>query len=232
MRSKLIAACMALAAFTAFAIVPAMASAANNPLVVENGTAVAVGTKILATNVGNTKMTTSLGTVECSKSVLTGELTKNTTGAVEGNITSAEFSGTGAQAAGEPAPECTTQAIFGGDTSITPNPATNGLPWCIRSTTAMAEHEFQVRGNSCANAARPIRFTMNITGIGNCVYQRTTAIPGKFTTSTTDSTLSISEVEFPKLEGGFACPSSGKLDMTFTMETDASPSFTSLGITS
>jgi len=231
MKGKLIAACMALAAFAAFAVMPALASAANSPLVVENGVAIPVGSKILATNVGTTKMTTSLGTIECSTAILTGELTSNTTGNVKGNITSAKFGGTGALQAGAEEPECTTQAIFGGNTTITANSATNGLPWCIEATSAMANDEFQVRGNSCANLARPIRFAMDITNLGTCVYQRTGAIPGTFTTSTTDSTLSISEVEFAKFEGGFACPSSGKLDMTFTMETDVSP-FTSLGVTS
>lgn len=231
MYKKLMLACMALAAFAAFAIVPAMASAKNTPQVVENGAPLAPNTKILATNVGITKMTTSLGTVECTTASMTGELTKNTTGTVEGTITEAKFGGTGAQLSGAPEPECTTAAFFGGDTTITPNQATNGLPWCIRSTEAMATDEFQVRGNSCANLARPIRYAMDITNVGTCVYQRTTAIPGTFTTSTTDSTLSISEVEFTKFEGPFTCPSSGKLDMTFTMETDVSP-FTSLGITS
>jgi len=220
-------------ALAAFAVMPAMASAANTPTVVENGTAITTNTKILATNVGTTKMTTSLGTMECSTAILTGELISNTTGNVKGIITEAKVGGTGATQTGAPEPECTTEAIFGGDTTVTPalTPATNGLPWCFEATSAMATDEFQVRGNSCANVARPIRFAMDITSIGTCVYQRTTAIPGKYTTSTTDSTLSISEVEFPKLEGGFACPSSGKLDMTFTMETDVSP-FTSLGITS
>jgi len=71
----------------------------------------------------------------------------------------------------------------------------------------------------------------SITNVGTCTYQRSTAIPGKYTTSTTDSTLTISEVEFPLLEGtSFLCPSNGKLDMTFTMETDETN--TPLGITS
>ena len=234
MRSKLIAACLGLAAFVAFAAMPALATAKNTPLVVENGTAVATGTKIQATNVGITKMTTSLGTIECSTAILTGTLTKNTTGTVEGNITSAKFGGTGALQAGAEEPECTTKAILGGDTTVTPSTATNGLPWCIRSTEAMATDEFQVRGNECAKAARAIRFALDVTGIGTCTYERSSAepIPGTSTTSTTDSVLSISEVNFPAVAGNpFGCPGSGKLDMSFTMETDVSP-FTSLGITS
>jgi hypothetical protein len=221
---------MGLAALVAFAV-PAVASASNTPLVVENGTAVPVGTKIVANNTEVTKMTTSIGTIECSTATMTGELTKNTTGTVEGNITSAVFSGTGAQQVGAPAPECTTKAILGGDTSVTPSTATNGLPWCIRSTSAMLTDEFQVRGNSCSSASRPIRFALDVTGIGTCTYERTTAIPGTYTTSTTDSVLSISEVEFPRISGPFGCPGSGSLDMKFTMKTDVAGG-ASLGITS
>ncbi len=92
------------------------------------------------------------------------------------------------------------------------------------------ENESQVRGNRCSKASRPIRFATDTTGIGTCVYQRTSSIPGKFTTSTTESTLSISEVEFARLEGPFACVDSQKLDMAFKVETDVSP-FTALGIT-
>jgi hypothetical protein len=45
--------------------------------------------------------------VTCSSATLTGELTKNSEGEVQGKITSATYRGTGAQATGEPAPECT-----------------------------------------------------------------------------------------------------------------------------
>jgi hypothetical protein len=231
MRSKSFAACMALAILGVLAVLPAMAWAANNPLVVENGTAVATGTKIAANNTEVTKMTTSLGTIECPTATMTGELVKNTTGSVEGNITSAVFSGTGAQQAGAPAPECTTAEILVGDTTVTPNTPTNGLPWCLRATAVMSEHEFQVRGNSCDRASRPIRFALDVTGIGTCTYERTTAIPGKYTTSTTDSVLSISEVEFPRISGPFGCPNAGWLDMKFTMKTDVAGG-ASLGITS
>ena len=223
--------CILLSLVATLAAVPVTASAANSPLIVENGVAVPIGTKILTTNIGTLKFTTSIGTMECTTAKMTGELTKNTTGTVESSITAVEVGGTGLKQVGAPAAECTTQPIFGGDTSVTMNPTTNGLPWCLRSTSAMADDEFQLRGNSCANLARPIRFAMDITNIGTCVYQRTGAIPGVFTTSTTDSALVLSEVEVPKLEGSFGCPSSGKLDMTVTLETDASPS-TPLGVTS
>jgi hypothetical protein len=229
MRSKLIAACLGLAAFVALAVMPAMASATNKPLLVEGKTTVPVGTKILATNIGETEMVTSLGTIKCSTATMTGEVKANTTGNVQGDITSAVFGGTGKQLLGAPHPECTTEAFLGGDTTVTTETGTNGLPWCISANSEMKTHEFQVRGNKCSGASRPIRFALDITNIGTCVYERSTAIPGSFTTSEKESVLSISGVEFPRISGPFGCPSSGKLKMSFKIETHVSP-FTTLGI--
>ncbi|HEX5593484.1 MAG TPA: hypothetical protein VFX35_09060 [Solirubrobacterales bacterium] len=233
MRLKLIAISLGLVSLAALIAFPGMALAFNHPLVVENGVPISVGSKVLGTNVGATKLTTSLFNLECSTGILTGTVTKNTTGTVEGTISSARFGGTGGKITGAEEPECTSHEPGFGDMTVTPSTATNGLPWCIRSTEPMAPHEFQVRGNECAKAARPIRFSIDMTGLGTCQYERgsTEPIPGTFTTSTTDSVLSISEVNFPAVSGNpFGCPGGGKLDMTFTMETDASP-FTSLGIT-
>ncbi|HWC47403.1 MAG TPA: hypothetical protein VG448_00780 [Solirubrobacterales bacterium] len=230
MRSKLVASCVLLVVVASIAA-PSLASAANTPLLVENGSAVAVGTKFQAGNVGRLGFTTSLGTMECTLSEWTGEVTKNSTGTVEGKITSARVGGTGALLNGAPAPECTTQAIFGGDTTVTMNPAISGLPWCLRSTSAMALDEFQVRGDSCASVARGIRFTLDITNIGTCEYERTAAMSGTFSTSTTASTFSLSEVAFTKVSTeSFLCPASGKLDLTFQLLTDGTS--TTLGVTS
>ena len=230
MSKKLIAACMAIAAIAALGMA-STAAAATSPLVVENGTALATGTKIEGVNVGNTIMTTSLGNIECSTAIMTGELTKNTTGTVEGNITAAKFGGTGALQSGAEEPECTTKAFLGGDTTVTTNTGTNGLPWCIRAVSTFAADEFQVRGGKCSEASRAIRFALDVTGIGTCQYERSTAIPGTHTTSTTSSTLSISAVSFSAVSGNpFGCPSSGSLDMTFQLRTTGGG--TTLGITS
>jgi hypothetical protein len=216
---------------TAACVVPSLASAANTPLLVENGTAVATGKSVEGVNVGNSRMTSSLGTVECTTVKLSGpQIIINSTGDLEIKIISVKYGGTGPLQAGAEEPACTTKAIFGGETTVTWNSVTNGLPWCLRSTSAMAEHEFQIRGNECSQASRPIRFSLDIEGIGTCVYQRTAAIPGKYTTSTTSSTLSFSEVEFTKFEGAFACPSSIKQDLTFQFRTEGTG--TTLGITS
>jgi hypothetical protein len=221
----LITACMALAAFAAFAVAPSVASATNDPDVTHpTGTLLSVShaapAAITATNVGETLMTDANTNVltRCTKAVMSGDLETNTgVGTVEATITSATFAGTGSSVGGET--ECT--GTFGNIT-VTPNPATNGLPWCLRSTNAMVTDEFQLRGNGCTSASRAIRFVLDSTTVGECVYQRTASIPGTYTThpaSANAAQLSVSHVEFPKLSGGFLCPAAGFLDMTFSLET-------------
>lgn len=207
------------AAIMALAVVPAAASATNSPELVETtagGTVdrLATGSLIQGTNTAPTKMTNASGEVllECETATMTGSVTKNDGSNVEGNITANSFIN---DVSG---PDCS--GILG-PTLVTANPATNGLNWCLRSTSTMATDEFQVRGNSCASLARPIRFVLDVTFTGQtCIYQRTSAIPGTFTTGH-ESVLSISGVEFPLAEGSsFGCPSKGFLDMSFLLETD------------
>lgn len=209
-----------------------IASAANSPLLVENGTALATGTTIEGVNVGVSKMTTSLGTIECTTGKLSVlQLVANTTGDMELVLFSVKYGGTGPLSAGAEEPACTTKALLGGETTVTMNTATNGLPWCLRSVSTMATDEFQIRGNSCSSASRPIRFALDVEGIGTCQYERSTAIPGTYTTSTTSSTLSISAVSFSAVSGNpFGCPSSLQLDSTFQLRTTGGG--TTLGITS
>lgn len=209
------------AAIMALAVVPAAASATNSPELVEAGKAVATGTNILATNSGNTLMTDSSGNVllSCEVATMTGTVTKNDGSNIEGNITSASFKNK----------EASTCSGSLGATTVTPNPATNGLPWCIRSTSTMATDEFQLRGNECAKTSRAIRFVLDLPFSVVCTYQRSGAVVGSFTTGEGSTVLSISKQEFPLLEGGFACPSAGFLDMSFKLETDVSP-FTALSI--
>ncbi|HWO82793.1 MAG TPA: hypothetical protein VNM38_03260 [Solirubrobacterales bacterium] len=214
MSKKLMTGLLALVAFAALAL-PALASA--KPVLKEAGTPVATGTKIVGTNVGNTVMTTSFGSVTCDTSILTGTLTVNSTASgVEGDIETARFfNKEGAQAAGEPEKECSS---WTGGVSVTPNPATNGLPWCVEATEA--NDVVKLRGGSCTAEPRPIRFTLVFTTglIGTCTYQRSAAAVGSLTTGTGEA--EILAQEWTKFEGGGGCPSSGKLDMKFAMETE------------
>jgi hypothetical protein len=217
---------MAIVAFAALAM--ASTASARPVLTQPTGTVLAAGTSITATNVGETIMTTGLGNVTCNSATLTGKVTTNSTAAgIEGNVEGATFAGTGEQAAGEPAKECTS---WTGGVSVTPNPATNGLPWCIKATEA--NDNLQIRGNSCANAARPIRFTLVFTSgfIGTCTYQRTEPLAGTLRTDLAageDATGTITAQAFTKFEGGAGCPSTGSLDMTFTVKANGSEVFAS-----
>jgi len=227
MFKKLTLACLAVAALAAF-IVPASASArtvthptgkvmTTHPA----GTTCTTNPEgcILATNVGETELQTTTGTtiLRCTTAKMTADLTTNTDNSVAADITSAEFTGTGASGA------CT--GIF----TETVDP--EGLPWCLRSDNTMGEDEFQVTGGLCSEAAKKVSF--KLTGTANCKYESTTTTvaKGTFTTdtpSTQDAVLHVprtghtptEDAGFTKVEGGIACPSSGALKMSFTLETD------------
>jgi hypothetical protein len=213
MSKKLFAALMAIAAFAAFG----MASTASAAPVVTQptGTVLAVNTAVVGTNVGDTTMVTPFGTVTCSTAVLSGKLTTNSTvSGSKGEVSSASFTGTGSNG------ECTS---WTGGVTVTPNhPAAtpvNGTPWCLEATAA--SDEGKVRGGGCSSATRPIRFGMDFTSLGTCVYQRSEAAVGSVTTDVSGQQASVKlvEQEWKLFEGGFGCPSSGKLNMTFNLET-------------
>lgn len=227
MKTKLLTACMALVAFAALAIGPATASATNSPLLtLPTGTVAALGTKIEGT-AGVTKLTNTSGgtTLECVSATMTGEITKNTTGSVEGTITSATFVGSTEPVGGEPDKACEGFASAS-VTAIT--------PWCLRSTSAMATDEFQVRGGKCSEAAKKIEFKM-VTSLTTCSYERaaTSPVTGTFTTHPTAAKLSVTSNAagsgFTGAAGNsFICPTSGFLDMEFSLTSDdgkATPAF-------
>jgi hypothetical protein len=205
MYRKLLAAFMA--AFALAAVVPAMASAAPE-VTFPTGTTLAAGSAITAKNVGETVMTGAFN-VRCTTAHMKGTLTENSGTSIKGDITTATFSGTGTGG------DCTSAL---GSTRV----EVNSLPWCLSANNKMAADEFQVRGGACTAAAAGIKFILEVTGTGPCEYERSTTtgpIKGTFTThSTGDALLTISEQEAVKIAGGFFCPSSGKLDMTFTLE--------------
>jgi hypothetical protein len=84
----------------------------------------------------------------------------------------------------------------------------------------MLTDEFQIRGNECTKAARAIRVTYDLPFGVVCVYQRSAAFTGTFTTGLGKTVLSMTKVEFALLEGGFGCPGGTYFDMSFTLETD------------
>jgi hypothetical protein len=247
MSKKLITACMALFALAVF-VLPAVASA--SPVATQpTGTAMAIGTKILGTNIGDTILktdpsgTTAPSTLtECTKARMTGELTKNSGTTIEGNITTATFSGTGSTLASRP--ECTGAPNILGNFIITANgggtdgeSVINGTPWCLRATGST--DVFTLSGGACGSASTQIRLIFDFTKLFEptktieCKYSRPASTPleGTFTTDTTgDAILSMAPgpTEAEKARTTFKgetgnsieCPSTFTLQMSFTLEKD------------
>jgi hypothetical protein len=216
---KLIVACLAIAAF---GVIPSMASAAP-VLTHPTGTVAPVGTLLKATNTTESVLSNGLGTVRCSSAVLTGEVTSNATATgVKGNITSAVFGGTtGKTIAGDEAPECTGTGFYAGGAGVTAKP-----PYCLEATTAADTGK--VRGGKCSAEATPVKFQLSVTVFGfpvSCLYEKA-SLEGSFTTDPSDAVMTLNEQEFVKGAGsGGECPSSGKLSVSITWETEG-PTFT------
>jgi len=211
MSKKLIAACMAIAAFAALA----MASTASAAPVLTHPTGKVLGAAtLLNTNVGETKFISPSLTVACTTARLTGPLKNNSTaGGFEGEVTSATFNGTGTGG------DCTsTGSFFTGSVGVTTNTGTNGTPYCIKNTLG---DNLEIRGGACTSATRPIRFALDLTGLVTCTYERATGIAGTFKTHPEEATGSVNSSQPFTLVSGFACPSTGELSMTFTLETDS-----------
>ncbi len=212
---KLISACMALAAFAAF-VLPATASAANDPNLTEGGVAVTAGSTVRGT-ASNTEFKTTAGgnLVTCSNATMSGPVITNSGGNVTGEITSSAYSGTGSVHSDNGLAECT--GTFG-NAYITPN-----LPLCLESTTGMAADEFNVSGGACGGAAGNVKFIIGSTTAGACEYESTNPISGTGTTGGSQATLTVNNTQAgsgsKKIAGGFLCPSSGQLNMTFSLET-------------
>ncbi len=214
---KLISACMALAAFAAFAL-PATASATNDPTLTDPAGHVKVGSLIKGTGT-NTEFQTTAGSalVTCSHAEFTGSVTRNDSGFVEGEITKYTFSGTGATHPDTNDLECT--GSFG-NAGIT---ITN-TPLCIRSTPTMTTDTFTVKGGGCKKN-ESVTFAILSTTAGTCEYTTTpSAITGTYSTSPSTATLTVDNTQngsgSERHSGGFLCPSSGKLKMSFALTTD------------
>jgi hypothetical protein len=226
--NKILKACIALAAFAALAVLPATASAVNTTTVVDANHVTLAPTHaspipIVGTdNHGTfTRLTGAGGNtlISCTTNEITGNLETNTHTAVEGTITTATFKGkTGVGPVHTT--HCTGET---GDSLVNPNPATNGLPWCLQIKSIEPTEQFTVRGNSCTNAARPIRFTVQITtflGTVHCEYQAA-SVTGKYTNITTPE-LKVEKAKFTEVTATI-CPDEAFLDMRMQVHRETSP---------
>ena len=203
MFKKLMMACMAIAAFAAFVIAPA---ASASPVLTHEGTAVAVhpATETCEKNPSgciegkNTEETLFTGAfnVHCNTAVLKGWVTQNNGSQIKGTIPvgNASFTSSGG--------DCTSAL---GATKVT---VTSEL--CIETVVGSDNATTTGCGSN-------VVFDLEVTGTGNCKYS-TASVSGTFKTNA-GATINISEQEAKKVEGGFFCPSSGKLDMDFDLYT-------------
>jgi hypothetical protein len=199
MYKKLLMACMAVAAFAAFVIAPA--ASASPVLTSPVGTALATGSTIKGTNEGITKFTAGELTVECSSAVLTGTLLKNNGTEIEGTVlgTNAVFTGTGTSG------DCTSKL---GSTK----PTVNG-ELCLKNVKGADT----LTVNGCGT--NPVDFSLNVTGVVTCRYTAA-SVTGTYETNK-DAKVVVFEQPATRKEGGFLCPETGKLDMTFNLTTGA-----------
>jgi hypothetical protein len=221
--TKLIRACIAMAAFAAIFVLPSMASAS---ITLTHPTGTVYNGNIIATNVAHsgtptqTVLTTNLGKVVCGSATITGKIIQNNGTHVLGTVETANFAGTH---------EKTTTGHCGGEgfvgSTVTPTPSHTSdeqgsgrpasLPWCI---TAGAEDKFEVWGEvegSCTNGkTRPVTFTLH--GSLTCGYEKAIVV-GTYTTHPADALVTI-EQTFSRRAGESAfCPSTGTLKMSFTL---------------
>jgi hypothetical protein len=211
---------MLLALLTVFVVLPAGATAVNSPeLTYPTGTRLALETKLKGTNVGELKFTGSSGTVGCTSAALTGTLAKNNGSEVEASLNGFSLTGSGTEGRCTGAPAETYVSINGS---------------CLRSTPEFIEHEFQLRGGACSEAHGPLIVTFKaLTAVLECVYERSAAVTGTFSTHPADALLTASP-EFVKASGSFLCYSAFKIDSSFTFErseTGVKPLYISAGPT-
>jgi hypothetical protein len=202
MHRKLIATCILLVAFAAM---PALASA--SPVLTDEGVPVAVGKKIAGTNTTNIVFTGSFLKVTCTVSTLTGEVKENSGTSLKGTMTKATFTNAGGA-------DCTDS--FGTLWKVTTEIAKTD--WCITTNSTMSD-KFNLQAGACGAIAAALNFVLE-SGSTVCNYTRAASSPvvGTYTTST--SVLTMSEPEFTLVSGGGLCPGTGKLDGSYTLETD------------
>jgi len=194
MHKKLMLACMAITAFGAFVIAPA-ASAAT---LTENGSALAVGSSITGKNVAGTKIKFTGGfSLECEVAHLQGNVTKNSSGVVKGEIPvgSVTISNAGGAACSSPL-------------GATTYKVTSKLCWETTSGTDT------IKLTGCG-----ANVVIDLTAAGVVCKYETASISATFTTNATPTTWTISDQPAKEVGGLFFCPDEGKWDMTFDLYT-------------
>jgi hypothetical protein len=228
MHKKLITAFITVVAFAAFAALPSGASAA--PCVTDPaGTCIEPPFTIIGTRHENIVLTTSIGNIACTAAKITGNATTNNrTSGIVGDITTADFTGTG------PSGRCTTtlpDLLHGGTLTMQ---VTQVGSYCLRST-----------GNDTASIGRGLctapdvagpRFIFDVFGStgaseGSCEFERSTKnasgveeaqrLTATYNTNVAPATATFEAAQrFRRIAGTTICPSEGTLDGSITLFTD------------
>lgn len=205
MHRKVILSLAAMTAFIAFAVVPALASAAVPTLREANGTLVTE--PVLATNSGNILLETSLGTVTCTKSKFTADIISNNDTTLSATVTTAEFTGSGSEG------KCTSSIFLNPQFKVT----VENLDWCLSATGGDA---WSISGGACGATRKNLKFTLDNSTLGNCTYERA-AVTGTANTNVFPGTLTVGASQtFTKSAGPEFCPTLGTLKGAWTLETE------------
>jgi hypothetical protein len=196
-------------------ILPATASAGT--LTSEN-IDVPVGTSITETSVNviftNTSANSTL--ITCTHTHGVGTVTQNSGGVFGWTVAGGGKSskGTGAVNADNGLPECT--GSFG------------NAYWTWVNSQTVSNAESAGDAFRVSSGAGKVKFIIGSTTAGACEYEATKAIDGTYTTGGTEAKLSTApgsntegkpESGFKLIKGGFLCPTSMALTMTFTLST-------------
>jgi hypothetical protein len=191
MHTKLIPTLLAAAVLAALLATPSASAA----VLTEEGKAVAAGSEVVGKSTGEVNFTGG-SPVFCSSAGFTMKLTKNTNGAIEGEIPGGELTFTGTAASSD----CTS--------ALGPiNMVWNKM--CL----AVSKGSDILIISGCSGL--PNTFTTGLTGTGLCKYSSASFKSEIFTSS--DATFPLTEQEVKLEEGGFLCPASQKLDMDFDL---------------
>lgn len=214
MKRKLTIAALAIAGLASIAV-PATAAAANDPQLTSEGKLVPTGTSVVGTAVQSIlTSTTGAGLLSCATAKEIGEVVKNSGGTIEDEIKTITYTGTGELG------ECTSPS---GNADFT---VTN-TPLCVRSTPAMAEDEDQVGGDGCGTFGS-VKFRVGSTAAGECKYETTSTVKEDFTTGEPQAQVTVRNTQAGSgaklISGGFLCPTSVMLNMSYVLETTAGSS--------
>jgi hypothetical protein len=197
MSSKIMTPLLALLAVAAFAVMPAMASAATVTLHA-GGVELPAGSPLVGES-ANLVFVTGAGNLECSSNVITGELTSNKKATIAGNIETGSFTG-----------------LEGGGACHTTTPlgraliTASDLPWPLT---------FKSNGTSTVKGSPSIVFTAFFPGAGvTCVYKAAKlAATFAFNEAPLIDTVTGQVFKYVKAESSVLCPKEGALSGGFAV---------------